>query len=151
MPFFGTVFAQSSLAHAASILEKLLRAGYPLDEALASAAQSDIRPLFMRLLNRVRDRVRQGASFGEAVNREAGLVPASFRGMVALGESSGRLPNTLGRLAHLYQRRVVKVMHVTASIAFPIGILLAGCCVLMVYSSVFIAVAGIADTIIGNM
>jgi type IV pilus assembly protein PilC len=147
IPFIRTVIAQASLAHAGSILAGLLRAGYPVDEALESTSSADIRPLFAAALCRLRDRVRQGEALAQAVERETWVLPASFRGMASIGESSGRLPEALERLAHLYHRQVLKVTKVTLSTLFPFGVIALGCCVMWIYSSVFLMLVGLIDSI----
>ena len=151
IPFVRGLVVQSNLAHAARVLEKLLCAGYPVDEALESAAGSDINPVFGVSLRRMRERVRQGETLSDAAERETWALPASFRGLVALGESSGRLPEALDRIAHLYQQRVLKVIHMLLSVLFPIGVMAMGCWVLVVYAMPFRAMIAIVDGMLASM
>jgi len=151
IPFLRGLVAQSNLAHVARVLEKLLGAGYPVDEALESAAGSDINPVFGVSLRRMRERVRQGETLSDAAERETWALPASFRGLVSLGESSGRLPEALDRIAHLYQQRVLKVVHMLLSVLFPIGVVAMGCWVLVVYAMPFRAMIAIVDGMLASI
>ena len=151
IPFFGGLWAQAHLAQAASILRRLLNAGYPLDEALESTAASDIAPPFAASLLRLRDRVREGQTLGHAVESEAFLLPASFRGLVAVGESSGRLAEALEELSYLYRQRVLKAVRISADLMFPLGVFAMGALVFLIATSTFSLTTSIVDTMMGNM
>ncbi len=109
IPVLRTLVVKGNLAHAALVLEKLLAAGMPLDEALADAATLNIHPAYAVLLNNFAKRIRQGETLGHAMNQaEARLLPASFNGVIAIGEQSGLLPEAFGRIGRLYRREVLK-------------------------------------------
>jgi general secretion pathway protein F len=149
-PFVRRLTVEANLAHAGGILARLLEAGYPVDEALDSTSASTaawLRPV----LERMARHVREGETLTRAAEREAWILPASFQGMVSLGESSGRLPDCLERAAHFYATRTLKWSKIAVSTAFPIGIVAAGCCVMTVYSSVFLVLVALVDGIIGSM
>jgi general secretion pathway protein F len=85
-------------------LATLVRAGLPLDEALAAlsdGAEGKTRVLVMAL----RARVREGATLAAAMDGFPATFGALYRGSVAAGEQSGNLDEVLSRLAtHLEGR-----------------------------------------------
>ena len=151
LPFFRRVLIQTNLARASRILERLVAAGYPLDEALESTAEADINPIYTEALARMSDHVRHGNTLQQALELEGRLFPASFRGIVSVGESSGRLAQWLGRAAHFYDRQTHKIVHVALSTVFPVCIVAVGCGVMLVYSSVFLVMIRLIDGMLATM
>lgn len=151
VPFLRRLVAEANLAHAARVLERLLAAGYPVDEALEGAATADISPAFRSALLRMRDRVRQGETLQAAAERETWVLPPSFRGMVALGESSGRLPESLGSIAYLYGRRTIRAFHYLLGAMLPVGVIAMGLFVLNIHFALFSAMTSIFDALIQSM
>lgn len=114
-----------STAHAADILAQLAGAGFPLDEALGYAAEG-AHPAYAAALLRMRDRVRQGSSFGQAAEYETRLFPSSFAEMAALGDYAGNLPETLANLAHVYRERAGRLVGVAEAVAAPLSTIALG-------------------------
>ena len=97
------------------------------------------------------DHVRHGNTLQQALELEGRLFPASFRGIVSVGESSGRLAQWLGRAAHFYDRQTHKIVHVALSTVFPVCIVAVGCGVMLVYSSVFLVMIRLIDGMLATM
>jgi type II secretory pathway component PulF len=153
IPGLRRLVAKRNLAVIGLILEKLLRAGVPMDRALDSAGSAELNPAHARLVRRVRDRLLQGDGFGDAWKAEspARLVPPSFPALVALGERAGMLPEALGRLAELYQTDVNKWARICSDAVLPFGVLALGGFTFMVEISVYVSIMGISDTILGAL
>ena len=128
---------KANLAHAARVLRRLLAAGYPVDEAIEATATADIRPEFSSALLRLRERVRQGESLSQAVEREARWLLPGFRGMVSVGESAGNLPEALDRIADLYRRDVVDASVMATRLLLPLVVFTVGAFVYAIYSYPF--------------
>lgn len=99
-------------------LAALLGAGLELDRALGTlAGLADIGPL-QTPLAAIRQRVRDGATFSGALEREP-VFPPFYVNMVRAAESGGTLERTLTRLAD-YLSRVVAVREaVTSALVYP--------------------------------
>lgn len=99
-------------------LATLLKAGLPLDEALAALAEgagSRLRPLALAL----RARVMEGAPLSVAMAEFPGHFDPLYQATVAAGERSGRLDAALLRLAdHLEQRDATRHQLLVA-LAYP--------------------------------
>jgi len=151
VPFVRTLLAQTNLARGARILGRLIDAGYPLDEALESTARAHISPVYTAAFGRLSDHVRHGNSMAQALEMETRLMPPWFRGTVAVGESTGRLPEWLARAAHYYERHARKATRIAVRVLFPLGILAMGCVVMFVYSSLFLVLSRLIDGMLAGM
>lgn len=80
-------------------LATLLRAGMPVAEALAAAAQQSRRDSTRALILQVRSRVVEGHTLAYALGEFPRTFGSMYRAMVRAGESAGYLGNVLERLA----------------------------------------------------
>ncbi|WP_316369351.1 type II secretion system F family protein [Candidatus Thiodiazotropha sp. CDECU1] len=99
-------------------LATLLKSGQPLDGALSiliSIAGAD--SLFSQHLTSIRDSLKGGNSFADALAKEAGLFNNFYVQMVRAGESGGALESVLARLAvHLERAKEVRSSLISALI-----------------------------------
>ena len=149
VPLVHSLFVKRSMAHVATILQRLVEARVPLDSALETCAGVGVNPVFARALRRAAERVRAGDTLKTALERESSL-PESFVGFASLGESSGLLPEALERVAALYRRQVIKAQRILIDVLTPVGVGIAGCFVLALMSTVFRMLTTIADGIALN-
>lgn len=151
IPFLRGVLIKRDLAHIAAVLGRLLMAGAPLDRALESSALLDVNPRYKQTLMRVQGKVLQGHSFSEALDFERAVLPASFTGLLALGESGGRLPETLTQVAGLYRREALRSARVLLDLSAPLPVCAIGLFVFWVYSSLWLSIMQIPQLVqIGN-
>jgi type II secretory pathway component PulF len=139
LPWFRGLVVRHNLGQIALMLHGLLRAGVPLDRALAMALGSDIHPAYRQWLGKLRDRVCQGDSLKDALRRTASrrLIPDSFVGLIEAGERSGQLPETLEHIADLYRRDTEKRLAILQAIVLPAGVLMLGYLVMATQVTVF--------------
>jgi general secretion pathway protein F len=99
-------------------LATLLRSGQPLDAALAvlvSIAGSD--SLFSQHLSHLRDSLKRGHTFADALAKEEGVFSNFYIQMVRAGEMGGALESVLNRLViHLQQAQEVRSALISALI-----------------------------------
>jgi general secretion pathway protein F len=107
-----------ALAMTTQELSTLLRAGLELDRALGILTNlSDIGAL-KAPFERVRDRVRDGASFADALANDP-LFPKFYVSMVRAGEHGGSLDNTLQRLTDYLTRTMAIRETITSALVYP--------------------------------
>lgn len=98
-------------------LAALLKAGLPLFQSLDIMLERQRDPLFRRSLTVVREKVKSGVAFSEAIQQEADLYPPMFSASLVAGERSGNLDAVLRRFgAHLRLNQALKKKAVSASI-----------------------------------
>ncbi|MCU7848767.1 MAG: type II secretion system F family protein [Candidatus Thiodiazotropha sp. (ex Lucinoma kastoroae)] len=99
-------------------LSTLLKSGQPLDGALSIlttiAGESS---LFSQHLTSIRDSLKSGNSFADALGKEGGLFSNFYVQMVRAGESGGALESVLARLSmHLERSKEVRSSLISALI-----------------------------------
>src|SRR3954466_2333009 len=86
-------------------LATLLKAGLPVDEALAALAEQNDDQRARTLVIGLRSRVMEGAGLAAALADAPDSFPEIYRASVAAGEQSGRLDQVLARLADYSEAR----------------------------------------------
>ncbi len=149
IPGLRSIMAQQNLIAAGTILEKLLRAGVPLEQALQKAGEAEIHFLYRRLFLGIRRKILQGESLADALEAAPrALVPRLFLGWCALGERSGLLPEALDRLCELYQSNVEKRLRIASESFLPVGVLALGCVSLFCGLALFLTLTTLVDAMI---
>jgi general secretion pathway protein F len=102
----------------------LIKSGQPIDAALSILISiSGEQSLFSQHLSRIRDALKSGHAFSDALADEAGLFSDFYIQMVRAGESGGALESVLSRLAlHLERSKEVRDSLVSALI-YPLILL----------------------------
>lgn len=104
-------------------LATLVRAGLPLDEALAALGDNtDAKASTMALA--LRARVMEGSTLATALDGFPATFDALYRASVAAGEHSGQLSEVLLRLADHLERRDALRRRLTGALAYPVLLLL---------------------------
>ncbi len=96
----------------------LIGASIPLVDSLRSLAEQVENPRLKSILGQVRDRVNQGASFGDAL-AQAGTFPDLYVGMVRAGEAGGALDVVMERLADYLESQVRLRNKVSSIMIYP--------------------------------
>ncbi|MFT5286972.1 MAG: general secretion pathway protein F [Planctomycetota bacterium] len=118
-----------NLEIAASItrqLGTLLNAGIPLSEALnAIIEQAETRKVEM-VFRRIRERITQGASLGDAFADHPQFFSEMYVNMVRAGEATGRVDQVLSRLADFMQRSRALQRKVVTALTYPVMMIILG-------------------------
>ncbi len=101
-------------------LATLLKAGLPLDEALAALAEQNEEPRVRALVVSLRARVMEGAGLASALAAAPESFPEIYRASIAAGEQSGRLDQVLARLADYTEARDALRQKILAALAYPL-------------------------------
>lgn len=106
------------LAHGTRELAALLGAGIELDRALGILLNLDGIDSLKRPLTAVRARIRDGASFAEALARE-NCFPQFYISAVRAGEYGSTLETALARLADYLARSLTVRDNITSALVYP--------------------------------
>ena len=100
-------------------LATLLRAGMPLDRALAVLESlTDSAPLAV-VLSDVRRQVKEGATLADAMAEHDGVFGRFYLSLLRAGESGGALDTVLARLSEYLERSREMKAAVTSSLMYP--------------------------------
>jgi len=124
--------ARRGIVNAVSELSVLLNAGLPLDRALAVVVENLNRPAVKQTFAKLRDRVRHGASLARAMTESNGAFSPMAAAMAEAGEASGKLDDSLGRLAETMERAETLRQTIVSSMVYPIMLVIIATGVILV-------------------
>ena len=101
-------------------LATLLKAGLPVDEALAALAEQNEDERTRTLVVSLRAKVMEGSSLAAGLADAPESFPEIYRASVAAGEQSGKLDQVLARLADYSEARDALNQKVWAALAYPL-------------------------------
>jgi type IV pilus assembly protein PilC len=106
-------------------LMALMRAGLPLPEVLALAADRPSNPELGQVLGKVRKEVREGLLFSQACTAYPDIFDTLFLAALRTGEKTGELPAVLARYQDFLRRRVALRKRISQALAYPVFLLIA--------------------------
>jgi general secretion pathway protein F len=100
-------------------LATLLDAGLPLDRALEIVGRSAGHPGLSRVLDQLRQDVRGGAAFSEALAGHPRYFPSLVPALVRAGEATGALDTVMDQVADHLEERAELRSQVRAALLYP--------------------------------
>jgi general secretion pathway protein F len=122
---FGRVRAKD-LALVSRQLATLMEAGIPLISSLSALIEQLGNPVLRKIITQIRERVREGSSFADALALHPQVFSNLFIGMVRAGEVSGTLVLTLGRWADFNEHQVALRQRIRAALTYPVFMFVIG-------------------------
>jgi general secretion pathway protein F len=120
------------IVNAVGELAVLLNAGLALDRALAVCVENVTRPPVKQVFAKLRDRVRHGASLARAMQDSGGAFSPMASAMAEAGEASGKLDESLSRLADTMERAETLRQTIVSSMVYPIMLVIIAISVILV-------------------
>jgi type IV pilus assembly protein PilC len=106
-------------------LMALMRAGLPLPEVLALAADRPATPVFSEVLGKVLKEVRAGVQLSQACAGHPDIFDPLFLAALRTGEKTGELPAVLARYQEYLKRRVALRKKISQALAYPLFLMVA--------------------------
>ena len=125
IPVFGDLSTRSDMASFSRVLGMLLASGVGILEALRVTESVMELPIYIDEIVRVRGEVTRGVALSNSLN-ENKIFPKFVTQMIAIGEESGDLDNTLGRVARAYDLDIARRIKMVTTILEPVLILVVG-------------------------
>jgi type IV pilus assembly protein PilC len=104
-------------------LMALMRAGLPLPDVLALAADRPANPELGQIVGRVLQDVREGKLFSQACASHPDIFDTLFLAALRTGEKTGELPAVLARYQDFLRRRVALRKKISQALAYPLFLL----------------------------
>ncbi|HET9748827.1 MAG TPA: type II secretion system F family protein, partial [Casimicrobiaceae bacterium] len=108
----------AALALVTRQLATLVQSGMPLDQALVALAEQADDASVRELVETLRTHVVAGESLPAAMSRYSRAFPLLYRGLIAAGSESGRLPDVLARLADYLDARLALRQRFTVALIY---------------------------------
>ncbi len=144
LPLFGPILRKAAVSRFARTLGALIQGGLPILDSLNIALKTMGNAFLSFEMEPVTDGVRRGRGLSASLG-EVASFPALAVHMLAVGEETGRLDETLLRLADKYDRDVSIAVKRLLSLLEPLIILVMAVIVGFVVISLLLAVFSLND------
>jgi general secretion pathway protein F len=111
--------APTLLALSTRQLATLLRSGMPLDQALSAVAEQADDKRVAGVFDELRGHIASGESLASALARWPRTFSDLYRGLVAVGAETGRLPDVMERLADYLEASQAMRQKFTLALIYP--------------------------------
>ncbi|MBQ48265.1 MAG: pilus assembly protein PilC [Zetaproteobacteria bacterium] len=139
-PIIGDVVQKIAVGRFCSTMSTMLSSGVSILEALSICATSSGNKKVEEFVNSVKDDISKGKSFAEPLKGST-LFPNMVGSMVAVGESTGTLDETLSKITEIYDEEVENAIDTMTSMIEPLMIVfisvIVGFIVIAMYMPVF--------------
>lgn len=146
MPGFGELFRQIAMARFSKYFAMMVRGGVPIAQAMEISADIVENKIIESALLRARERIMLGSDIGSSLGQHK-VFPRLLIRMVGIGEASGRLPETLDRVADTYESQVDGSISVVTALLEPVIIVFFGALVLVMVLAVYLPVFTMSSNI----
>ncbi len=147
MPVLGPLLRYYNLANATRTLGLLLRGGVTLSEALPLTADTTQNLVFKAEYRKVAEAVHRGERMSSYLLTSPNLFPAVMSQLIAVGERSGNLSNTLVYLSEMYEAEVDDFTKNLSSLIEPALMVIMGILVGFVAISIITPIYGITQNL----
>ncbi len=131
LPVLGPIAKKANLAMLSQTLTALLASGLTVKESLLNSREIVNNYYYQKNLTAAAKSIELGSSLSQALAKASWLYPRLVLNMVAVGERSGRLEESLNYVAELYEEEVAEAVKILAraiepALLFGLGLLVAG-------------------------
>lgn len=140
VPVFGKLFAKMYVARFAESLGILIQGGIPIAQAIEITSRSIGSFVFQDILHEVGVRVQGGELLSTALQPYDFYFPTLVSQMIAIGETTGRIDELLGRVAIFYTREVDDIMGRLGELIQPLIIAIIGVFVGFLFASILVPI-----------
>jgi len=125
-PLLGRFLRDVELARFARVFALLIDAGIAIDKVLQLSATSIHNAVLRREVEAVRERtVKQGMALSAGI-KESAFFPSFVGNMLAVGEETGRIDESLNEVAQYYEGCVTRQSRMAVSLLEPVLLLVVG-------------------------
>jgi general secretion pathway protein F len=118
-PLVRTKLPAASLALVTRLAASLLQSGMPLEQVLTAVAEQADDAQAAKVLTAIRAQVMAGESLPAALSRFPRAFSPLYRGLVAAGTETGRLPEVMARLADYLDARLALRQKFVVALIYP--------------------------------
>jgi type II secretory pathway component PulF len=147
MPLFGAIIQYYNVANASRTLGLLLKSGIRLSEALPITAETTRNLVYRQEFYALGEAVNRGEKISTHLRRRTKYFPDVFGHMVAVGERSGTLSDTLVYLSQLYDAEVDEFTKNLSTLIEPALMMCMGILVGFIAVSIITPIYGITQNL----
>lgn len=145
-PVLGDVMTKIAVGRFCSTMSTMMSSGVAILEALNICAASSGNKRIEKFVNNVRDEISKGSTFSDPLG-QGGLFPKMVVSMVAVGESTGTLDETLKKVTDIYDEEVDNAIAAMMSMIEPLMIVVIGTIVGFIVVAMYLPIFDMAGTV----
>lgn len=145
LPLVGTFIHELNRARFCRSIGTMLQSGIPIQEALGIVASAMPNYVYRRSLITMHNRIESGEAFATIVDEFPKLYPKMVQRMIAVGERSGGLADSLLYLARFYEQKVTIKAKSMSTIIEPLLLIVIGIGVAFVALSIFTPIYSVTE------
>lgn len=145
-PLLGDVMTKIAVGRFCSTMSTMMSSGVAILEALSICASSSGNKTIEKFVLGVRESISKGSTFSEPLGQSE-LFPRMVVSMVAVGESTGTLDETLKKVTDIYEEEVDNSIAAMMSMIEPLMIVVIGGIVGFIVIAMYLPIFGMAGTI----
>jgi type IV pilus assembly protein PilC len=138
LPVVGDIIRKIAVARFCRNLGIMLHGGVPVGTAIEIASEVLGNKAMEKTLRQTRDRIMAGNDIATSLDRQ--VFPRLVVRMVGVGESSGKLPEVLVKVADVYEDQAEGAIMIAMALIEPIIIIVFGCMILVLVMAVYLPV-----------
>ncbi len=148
MPVAGPLFRKVYVARFAESVMVLIRGGLTIPQSIEIAAHTIGNTVYQGLLQGAAEQIRKGRLLSQAIS-EMQEFPPLVAQLIAVGESTGKLDNLLGKVNDFYSREVTDTVDNLINILQPILMVVIGVMVAALFASILMPMYNLSQSIGG--
>jgi type IV pilus assembly protein PilC len=145
-PIIGDVMIKISVGRFCSTMSTMLSSGVSILEALSICATSSGNKSVEKFVLNVREEISKGSTFAEPLSQDD-FFPKMVISMVAVGESTGTLDETLRKVTDIYEEEVDNAIATMMSMIEPLMIVVIGGIVGFIVIAMYLPIFGMAGAV----
>jgi type II secretory pathway component PulF len=149
IPIIGNMIQNYNLANTTRTLGLLLKSGITLSEAFPIVADTTKNLVYKNEFQLLSKAINRGEKISTQLKRKRNLFPDILSQMIAVGERSGNLSNTLVYLSELYDAEVDEMTKNLSTLIEPILMIFMGILVGFIAISIITPIYGITQNLHG--
>ncbi len=147
IPIIGNVIRSYNLAHSTRTLGLLLKSGTTLHDALPITTHTTTNRVYRNTFTEMEQTIDRGGSLSKYFSTYPRLFPTLFHQVIAVGERSGNLPQSLIYLSEMYENEVDEFTKNLSSTIEPLLMILMGTLVGFIAISIITPIYGITQNL----
>ncbi len=144
LPLFGQLFHKLLVSRFCWLLSGLLRSGMPMVQALEVTASSVGNYYVGDIIQEIAEDIRRGSNLSQGI-AEHPFFPPLVAQMIAVGEETGSLELTLGKVTELYDKEIKVFVDRISTIIEPVLTVIIGGAVLLLALALFLPIFQMAS------
>ncbi len=147
-PVIGDVMQKIAVSRFCATMSTMLTSGVSILEALTICATSSGNKIIEEFVLYVREEISRGSSFAQPLKKEQ-LFPPMVISMVAVGEQTGALDETLAKINEIYEDEVDNAVSAMTAMIEPAMMVIIGSIIGFIMIAMYLPVFSMAGTMGG--